>query len=130
MTIDDPALYYPTDNNVYSLNPATRKREIVAALPFGPRCIGAKYGWVCAGGVENGQFASIRVRQQEKNSDQRRGDGEVEEREGATESTSRSQRRISPDIKISQLGGLIVNSVTLHRPPSSKSDDDVLAVLT
>jgi hypothetical protein len=102
----------------------------VATLPFGPRCIGAKYGWVCAGGVENGQFASIRVRQQDKSSDQRRGDDVVEGGEGARESTSGSQARIGPDIRVSQLGGLIVNSVTLHRPPSSKSDDDVLAVLT
>ena len=70
------------------------------------------------------------MRQQDKSSDQRQGDDEVEEGEEARESTSGSQRRISPDIKISQLGGLIVNSVTLHRPPSSKSDDDVLAVLT
>jgi len=71
------------------------------------------------------------VRQQDKSSDQRRGDDdEVEEGEEAGESTPGSQRRIGPDIKISQLGGLIVNSVTLHRPPSSESDDDVLAVLT
>lgn len=35
-----------------------------------------------------------------------------------------------PEVKISHLSGSIVNSVTLHRPPSSNSDDDVVAVLT
>lgn len=35
-----------------------------------------------------------------------------------------------PEVKITELGGLIVNSVTLHRPPGSTSDDDVLAILT
>jgi hypothetical protein len=35
-----------------------------------------------------------------------------------------------PYVNIKELGGSIVNSVTLHRPPSSTSDDDVLAVLT
>lgn len=29
-----------------------------------------------------------------------------------------------------ELGGLIVNSVTMHRPPDSENDDDVVAVLT
>lgn len=29
-----------------------------------------------------------------------------------------------------ELGGLIVNSVTMHRPPDSDNDDDVVAVLT
>lgn len=41
-----------------------------------------------------------------------------------------NSRRIRPEVKISQLGGSIVNSVTLHRPPSSNSDDDVVTVLT
>ena len=34
------------------------------------------------------------------------------------------------EAKISELGGLIVNSITLHRSPGSKGDDDVLAILT
>jgi len=33
-------------------------------------------------------------------------------------------------VNVKELGGYIVNSVTLHRSPSSTSDDDVLAVLT
>ena len=112
----------------------------MASLPFGPRCIGARYGWVCAGGVENGQFASIRVGQQDKSRNQRQqsgdenGEGEgVEEGEETTEARepgSGIPRRICPETRFSQLGGSIVNSVTLHRPPSSKSDNDVLAVLT
>ena len=35
-----------------------------------------------------------------------------------------------PEVKISELGGSIVNSITLHRPPGSKNNDDVLAILT
>lgn len=109
----------------------------MASLPFGPRCIGARYGWVCAGGVENGQFATIRVGEPEKQWDRRQqspGDEamglEIEpEHENRETETGRS-RHPRPEVKISHLGGSIVNSVTLHRPPSSNSDDDVVAVLT
>lgn len=109
----------------------------MASLPFGPRCIGARYGWVCAGGVENGQFATIRVGEPEKQWDRRqRGSGdevmglgmEPEHENGETE--LEGSRRLRPEVKISHLSGSIVNSVTLHRPPSSNSDDDVVAVLT
>lgn len=34
------------------------------------------------------------------------------------------------EVKISELGGSIVNSITLHRPQGSRTDDDVLAILT
>lgn len=109
----------------------------MASLPFGPRCIGARYGWVCAGGVENGQFATIRVGEPEKQWDRRqRGSGdevmglemEPERENGETE--LEGSRPLRPEVKISHLSGSIVNSVTLHRPPSSNSDDDVVAVLT
>lgn len=119
---------------MFALNPATRKREIVASLPFGPRCIGARYGWVCAGGVEDGQFATIRVGEPEKRRDRRQRAAEDEamslELELESGNGEGSSRRIRPEVKISHLGGSIVNSVTLHRPPSSNSDDDVVAVLT
>lgn len=49
------------------------------------------------------------------------------EHEGAETEFGGSRR---PEVNISHLGGSIVNSVTLHRPPSSNSDDDVVAVLT
>lgn len=121
---------------MFSLNPATRRREVVASLPFGPRCIGARYGWVCVGGVENGQFATIRVGEPEKewyrrrprgSGDEAMGPGIEPEHEGAETGLGGSRR---PEVNISHLGGSIVNSVTLHRPPSSTSDDDVVAVLT
>lgn len=109
----------------------------MASLPFGPRCIGARYGWVCAGGVENGQFATIRVGEPEKQWDRRQQSSEGEamglEMEPESENGDArpaSPRRPRPEVRISHLGGSIVNSVTLHRPPSSNSDDDVVAVLT
>lgn len=111
-------LYYPSNNSIYSINTTTRKRRLVATLPFSPRCIGARYGWVCAGGADRGQLATIRVTTTDHGNEAMSLDGSS-----------------SPETKFSvhavkELGGYIVNSVTLHRPPSSSSDDDVLAILT
>jgi hypothetical protein len=78
---------------------------------------------VCAGGADRGHFATIRVRKD--------GSGPAEDAmaldgEDRIEGSSDGQYRVNAK----ELGGYIVNSVTLHRPPSSTSDDDVLAVLT
>ena len=106
-------LFYPTGNNIYSLNTATRRRVLVASLPFAPICLGAKYGWVCAGGSDNGKFAAIRVGD----------DGRpLPARNGCEEARA--------DVRVSDLGGLIVNSITLHRPPGPNADQDILAILT
>ncbi|KAI5795478.1 WD40-repeat-containing domain protein [Peziza echinospora] len=106
-------LFYPTGNNIYSLNTATRRRVLVASLPFAPICLGAKYGWVCAGGSDNGKFAAIRVGD----------DGRpLPARNGCEEARA--------DVRVSELGGLIVNSITLHRPPGPNADQDILAILT
>lgn len=41
------------------------------------------------------------------------------------------EEMLKAEVKLSELGGLIVNSITLHKPPASKSGgDDVLAILT
>ncbi|KAI5776386.1 hypothetical protein EDC01DRAFT_763353 [Geopyxis carbonaria] len=124
------SLYYPSNNRIYYLNTATKKRRLVASLPFSPRCIGARYGWICAGGNEHGNFATIRIRRTEEEEFGRAGDDLPVSMDG--EASDEEERRASgrPTVTVKKLGGSIVNSVTLHRPPSSTSDDDVLAVLT
>ncbi len=121
-------LYYPSNSHIYSLDTSTRKRRLVGTLPFSPRCIGARYGWVCAGGAEDGQFATIRVRDTQSdhaNVDEAMAlDMDMEDDVGNRPGNRRSS------VTVNALGGSIVNSITLHRPPSSTSDDDVLAVLT
>lgn len=91
---------------------------------------------MCAGGADHGHFATIRVRK----SEDRDGDGDNDpfatgpaydtmSLDGEDESSSGSSSGRAR-LNVKELGGYIVNSVTLHRPPSSTSDDDVLAVLT
>lgn len=97
----------------------------MASLPFSPRCIGARYGWVCVGGDDHGHFATIRVQHNDPSSP-------LVSRNDSMELDADSGRGPAgrPPVMAKELGGSIVNSVTLHRPPSSTSDDDVLAVLT
>ncbi|EPS41666.1 hypothetical protein H072_4434 [Dactylellina haptotyla CBS 200.50] len=142
-------LYYPVDARIYSLNTATKERKLITFLPFEPRCISAKYGWICTGGVDNGQIAVIKVTDKLSPSptsaaaDERRsdlipdgpvdtfndsptaddkhdsGDGETEQ------SASRTEY-----LRLAELGGTIVNSITMYKPGDSKSDGDVIAIIT
>ncbi|KAL2256775.1 hypothetical protein VTK26DRAFT_1145 [Humicola hyalothermophila] len=58
-------VYYPVGNgqrnvHVQRLNTKTGETETVKRLPFMPRCLVARKGWVCCGG-ELGTFSSFRV---------------------------------------------------------------------
>jgi len=90
---------------------------------------------VCAGGADHGHFATIRVRKPDDHDDDDDSDPfasgpayDAMSLDGDGENPSGGSGRARLSVK--ELGGYIVNSVTLHRPPSSTSDDDVLAVLT
>lgn len=119
-------LYYPSGDRIYQINTATRKRRLIGTLPFEPRCVGARYGWVCVGGAEHGQFATIRMKDEEA-ADEDEAMALDMDMDGPDEPRTRPRRSVAT---VMALGGTIVNSITLHRPPSSTSDDDVLAVLT
>ena len=85
----------------------------MASLPFSPRCIGARYGWVCVGGDDHGHFATIRVQHNDPSSP-------LVSRNDSMELDADSGRGPGgrPPVMAKELGGSIVNSVTLHRPPS------------
>lgn len=91
--------------------------------------------------MQDGHIATIRIPEEaEEDDDGLRSVNSVVEamslldevREGAEPGQEEEDRwrRSAPSVNTRQLGGTIVNSVTLHRPPNSKNDDDVLAVLT
>ncbi|KAJ6258488.1 hypothetical protein Dda_6530 [Drechslerella dactyloides] len=138
-------LYYPVDARVYSLNTATKERKLITFLPFEPRCISAKYGWICTGGVENGQIAVIkladgRTRSPADTSSTSIPDGPIDEFDGS--GAEESQEAGADDretetswcqteyIRLAELGGTIVNSITMYRPAKPKSTRDVVAIIT
>ncbi|KAI9821270.1 MAG: hypothetical protein M1827_004006 [Pycnora praestabilis] len=144
-------VYYASDKDIYCLLPSLRKRETVAILPFRIQCLVAGYGWVCAGGADNGQFAAIKIDDDNTPSDRRDSiqrhadvdallplDLDPESRRqthqylsgGAT--SSESTRRVRPELRIQEHGGVVVNSVTLHRWRHNKRNLDLetVAVIT
>jgi hypothetical protein len=122
------------------LNTAERYRYHVATLDFQPRCIGAKYGWLCAGG-EKGQVASIRVGEMERHwkwlaRSKREAEGTMAfQNDEEHEEWRRTQVEfdISPvRPETAEFGDQIMNSITLHNLENGRPDgsDVVLAVLT
>ena len=120
-------------------------------MPWLPQCLAAGYGWVCAGGPNKGQCAFIDVSEDgSPDSDERAArrhaevdtllplDLDVDSRINAHNHFRRlqdpvdSERRSQPEIQLHELGGQIVNSVTVTRLRSDKKhlQDETVAVLT
>ncbi|KAH0537210.1 hypothetical protein FGG08_005989 [Glutinoglossum americanum] len=123
-------LYYPEDHFVYCLNTITRKRKLITCLPFSPRCLAVKYGWLCAGGADNGQFTAMKLPGSRYEdavdpdlylglNDPWRGHPNIQQ-EGL----------IGSVVHTKELGGSIVNSVTIYRPRDVRDDRSTVAVFT
>ena len=145
----DNVVYYTSESYIYSLNTSTQKRERIADVPFPPRCLAADYGWICAGGENNGQFAAIRLGDDDGLEPRtahhatevdallpldldlgvRHGLNRMMERSGGHEERQSASR---PVVQIEELGGLIVNSVTISAAGSDSlaNDEGPVAVLT
>ena len=131
-TSDPEVIYYASGNEVYALHKSTRKRELIASLPWNPQCLDAAYGWVCVGGSEGGQCAFIFV-----GDDVADGAGPARHRHSEVDALlpldldpefrSLDQRpstgdrrpvregRRKPEIHYNAMGASIVNSVAIYR---------------
>jgi hypothetical protein len=120
-------------------------------LPFPPRCLAADHGWICAGGEDDGQFAAVRLGDEDalepRNAHRatevdallpldldpvvRHGVDRIFIRPGGHDDRQSPPRRI-PVVRIEELGGSIVNSVTISAasPESIASDEGPVAILT
>ena len=135
-------LYYPSDKKIYSIDTSTRNRKLITTLPFSARCLAAKYGWVCCGGANDGQFAAIKLPQAADEARERRSTEvdallplELSDSGRSHAPLTREDRRRArataiPEIHVEELGGLIVNSVTIYRPRDIEDDQATVAVIT
>ncbi|KAI9877814.1 MAG: hypothetical protein M1830_002748 [Pleopsidium flavum] len=148
----DPGfIYYASNKDIYCLHTSTRKRELIAVLPWAPICLAAAFGWIVVGGLEKGRCAFVKLR-----------DNGVE---GPSPSSSRRHADVDallpldldpesrfqahhflagsrPDsdfigvrkaeVQIQELGSDIVNSVTIHRlrGDGKEFQDEFIAVMT
>lgn len=132
---------------------SSRKRELLATLPWEPQCLDAGYGWICVGGSDNGRCAFICIGEDGFDND-RGGDrafhqhAEVDAllpidldpesrllahsflRQGQPSVHSSGHRR--PEVQIHDVGGSIINSVTIHRIKGDQKglEDETVTVLT
>ena len=130
-------VYFPTgsDNrHIQRLNTTTNETETIKILPFQPRCLVVKNGWVCCGG-ETGEFAAIRSNEDDSSTDQGfRLPSEPDARLPMDFDTSgfddifpdlsrlRSNKGLVAESK--RFGRQRVNCVTLWFPPSSTECSD------
>ncbi|RPA87878.1 hypothetical protein BJ508DRAFT_320864 [Ascobolus immersus RN42] len=134
-------IYYPSGFNVFMLNTADSHREHVTTLAFEPRCIGAKYGWLCVGGHQ-GQVAAMQVDEYERQAKWATRLRKRQEEEAAqieSEEEREAWRQMHPEFSVgpiepetAEFGDQITNSITLHNLENGRADgsDVVLAVLT
>ncbi|KAI9846840.1 MAG: hypothetical protein M1838_001115 [Thelocarpon superellum] len=143
-------IYYASDSDIYRINTRTRRQDLIATLPFEPRCVAAGHGWLCAGGVDNGQFATMRIDDDDDAALEKLGRYHAEvdallSLDLGPELQRQTQRFVaspparhghgsprdgsSHRLHTYQLGRMIVNSVTLHRS-RGQDDDETVAVLT
>lgn len=64
-------VYFPggrDSTEVQRLNTTTQEIETIKRLPFQPRCLVARNGWICCGG-ETGEFTAIHVRESDPQND-------------------------------------------------------------
>lgn len=149
-TADDDIIYYASEYEIYALHLSTRKRASIARLPWKPQCLDARYGWICVGGPSNGRCAFICINGRESTRGREsffRHESEVDallpldldpesrmlahsyfQRLRATSPSSRSK----PEVQIHEMGGEIMNSVTIHRLRSDRKGhgDEIVCVMT
>jgi hypothetical protein len=147
--VDRDWLYYATNHEIYTLHiPSTQVAQL-KTIPFLPRCLAAGLGWVCVGGESHGLCAIIQLNDQDrdeflsvdaplptdalKNSPKSSPPSVAAEANGSTLSNKVSVTTPSPfrwrsGLRLEELGGDIVNSITIHRLSShgvSKWDEPV-----
>lgn len=149
-TVDKDIVYYASRSQVYALHALTRRRERVATVSLIPQCLGAGFGWICVGGKEKGRCAFIRLGHTPSSSAaaQPAATTSAEVNALLPSDLGRESRLLAlsylgdhgessynprPPAKVEyyELGGLIVNSITVHRIRGDKEgqQDEIVAVI-
>ena len=130
---------------------STKKKELIASLPWEVQCLDAGHGWVGVGGADNGRCAFISVGSVRSESGRdwiARRHAEVDallpldlDPESRTQTHNLLEHsqtlnlasiRRRPEVQIHEIGGLIVNSVAIFnlRGEHKGVKDEIVAALT
>jgi hypothetical protein len=129
-TVDRDWLYYASGPNIYTLHIPTKRTSLLITIPFAPRCLTAGLGWICLGGESNGDCAFVRLNAPEREdglhvdarlpislpetSKETGQDGATNERAVPHVVAPDAEFKFQPDLLVQELGGDIVNSITVH----------------
>ncbi|KAF3484229.1 uncharacterized protein GIQ15_03553 [Arthroderma uncinatum] len=123
-TADPDRIYVAVGRIIYAIHISSQKREILTIVPFDPKCLTAGNGWIGVGGTESGDCAFIKL--DAAATLQLPGTAAPGSPVGVDSplpldlDTPIPRRTLPypPNVNVRELGGSIVNSVTLHRLPS------------
>jgi hypothetical protein len=99
-------VYYVSHFDVFVLDLETDRTTLLATVPFEPVCLAAGHGWICVGGDNKGNCAFIKL-----------------------DSEDGPPACFGHDLQVMVLGGLIVNSMSIHalrKTPESEPEPIVL----
>ncbi|KAL8679886.1 MAG: hypothetical protein Q9186_003856 [Xanthomendoza sp. 1 TL-2023] len=149
-TADHDIIYYACERDIYALHLSTRKRESIVSLPWRAQCLDARHGWICVGGDINGRCAFISLNGKESPNGRGRSfrhedevdallplDLDPDSRMQAHSyfrrlRASSSPTRSKPEVQIREIGGDIVNSVTIHplRVDQDSQEVEIVCIMT
>ncbi|KAM5495700.1 hypothetical protein McaMca56_005337 [Microsporum canis] len=135
-TADPDRIYVAVGRIIYAIYISSQKREILTIVPFDPKCLTAGNGWIGVGGTESGDCAFIKLDQglQGPETAVPGSPVDVDSPLPLDLDTPIPRRTLPypPNVSVRELGGSIVNSVTIHRLPSIGDDfvDEDIAVLS
>ncbi|KAL1996399.1 hypothetical protein VTN49DRAFT_164 [Thermomyces lanuginosus] len=123
-TADPDTIYFVSHKVVHSIDTKSHKWSTIWRIPFEPKCLAAGFGWIIVGGSDNGECTFIQLSRQLPG-------GRQGSRTAGTDVDSALPIDLDPESRRSssetptvcnwwnqELGGSIVNSVTIHRFPA------------
>lgn len=132
-TVDRDWLYYASGHNIYALHLPTRRTAWLVTIPFAPRCLTAGLGWVCLGGERGGDCAFVQLNERNEHNpesghhvdsrlplslpdtNKESGGGDADDTRPIPQLVApEAEFKFQPDLLVQELGGDIVNSITIH----------------
>ncbi|KAL1975813.1 hypothetical protein VTN31DRAFT_4205 [Thermomyces dupontii] len=127
-TADPDTIYFVSHKVVHSIDTKSHKWSTIWRIPFEPKCLAAGFGWIIVGGSDNGECTFIQLSRRSSTSRQSTGTSGTDVDSALPIDLDPENRRTSSEAPTvcnwwnQELGGSIVNSVTIHRFPAVGDD--------
>jgi WD40 repeat protein len=131
---DEPRIItYASVSKLYQLDLNTHKHTLIVDLgkisenEFIPRCIASGFGWICAGGEEEGLIAIVNVNVPASDA------AEVDQQLPIDFARRPENPSRPPTVRLDRVGASIINSIAIYKIKGNTKlgiQDDVVAVLT